>query len=97
MWLLESGQAVGIEALKQVCRDAIFRLESGGPGSVALLLPDVRTSKRRRLAGKGSPMGTNLERVGYMQRVQFEAAFLLDWLEEQGTDQEARDRAFEGR
>ncbi len=97
MWLLESGQVVGIEALKQACRDAIFRLESGGPGCVELLLPDYRNSKRRHLAGKRSPLGTNLERVGYMQRVQFEAAFLLDWLEEQGTDQEARDRAFRGR
>lgn len=97
MWLLESGQAVGIEDLKHVCRGVIFGRESGGPGCVELLLPDYRTTKRRHLAGKRSPMGKNLERVGYMQRVEFQAAFLLDWLEEQGTDQEARDRAFRGR
>jgi hypothetical protein len=97
MWLLESGEVVGIEALKQVCRDAMLRLESGEPGAVDLLLPDYRTSKRRHIGGRGSPLGANLERVGYMQRVQFEAAFLLDWLEEQGTDQEARDRAVHGR
>ncbi len=96
MWLLESGQPVGVDRLMQVCRRELVRLESAEAAKVRLLLPGYRKSKRRRLAGVRSPLGENLERAGYMQIVEFSAAFLLAWLEEQGSDAEARDRAVEG-
>ncbi len=97
MWLLEFGDPVGVDALMECCRAELYRVESGEPGTIRLLLPGYRKSRRRRLAGVGSPLGENLERAGHMQIVEFSAAFLLAWLEEQGSDAEARDRAVEGR
>ncbi len=96
MWLLESGEPAGVDALMRVCREELAGLETAEPGKVRLLLPGYRNSKRRRLAGVRSPLGENVERAGHLQIVEFSAASLLSWLEEQGSDAEARDRAVEG-
>jgi len=96
MWFLEDGRAVGISELCEVCRERLGGVCGAGPAHVRLLMPGFRKTKRRRLAGLGSPFGDNGDRAGYLQVVEFDAAEILEWLEAQGSDEQMRDRAFEG-
>jgi len=96
MWFLEDGRAVGISELREVCRERLGMVCEEGRSRVRLLMPGFRKTKRRRLAGLGSPFGDNGERAGYLQAVEFDAAQVLAWLEAQGSDEQVRDRAFEG-
>jgi len=97
MWFLEDGHAVGFSELHEVCRNRLGEACGAGQTHVRLLMPGFRKTKRRRLAGLGSPFGENGERAGYLQVVEFDAAQVLAWLEAQGSDEQVRDRVFEGR